>query len=187
MAIRDIMPYASPHGGGLERNVAWQIENNGTTVTATFRIGELVVVDANGQIDEVAAGQVSLTTTTKGTTFLALEDAVANIRRIGDARYGNTPSPAYPCTVATFDPDCEYITRNAFNGTDTNIGPAGTNTLTTTNVGDACGLRVTAGGVHGLDLNTVTGFRISRILDSQGRDTYISGAATAFIVIRPDF
>jgi len=193
MASRDIMPFTSPHGGGLERNVGWQIENNGTIVTATFRIGEVCLMDiTNGQIDELPAGSVALD---KAIHFLALEDAVANIRRIGDARYGNTPSPAYPATFAVFSPECEYVTKKVVNNLDTNLGPVsggGSGLMTAVNVGDACGIRVGAGGTlgagnHAIDINT-TGFRISRLLDSLGRDLFVTGAAvtaTEFIVIRP--
>lgn len=184
MASRDIMPFSSPHGGGLERNVAYQIENNGTAVTATFRVGEVVLMDVtDGDVDEIPAG--ATVALDKDIHFLALEDSQANIRRIGDARYGNTPSPAYPAVVAVFTPECEYVTRNVYNNSDTNIGPAGTGAMTGVNVGDACGLRNTAAGVHGIDINS-TGARITRILDSLGRDTYISGASAAVVVFRPD-
>ena len=184
MASRDIMPFASPHGGGVERNVAFQIENNGTTVTATFKVGEILLIDANGQVDEHTAATTAVLN--KSTMLLALEDAAANIRRIGDPRYGNTPGAAFPVSCAVWSPECEYATRNVYAGNDTNIGPAGTNTLTTTAVGDAVGIRTTASNAaHGID-NTSTGARITRVLDSQGRDTYISGAATSLIVFRPD-
>jgi hypothetical protein len=188
MSSRDIMPFSSVHGGGIERNVAWQIENNGTAVTATFRIGEFCLMDiTNGQIDELGAGSVALD---KAIHFLSLEDAVANIRRIGDARYGNTPSPAYPATFAQFSPECDYVTKKVCNNADTNLGPVsggGSGAMTGVNVGDACGIRVFAAGSHAIDINT-TGFRISRLLDSLGRDTFVTGAAvtaTEFIVFRP--
>jgi hypothetical protein len=180
------MPFNAEHGGH-NRVEAYELENAAGAVTATFRIGEFVIVDAtDGDVDEVAAGQTVLTMANIGIHFVAAEDSQFNIERLGDARYVAPPNIARPMSLyPVSDHGTLFVTRNVYNNTDTNIGPGGDGTMTAVNVGDTACIRRGAVGDHGIDIDDA-GFRIVRILDAQGRDTYQSGAAADKVIFKPD-
>jgi hypothetical protein len=186
MASFDVMPFNAEHGGH-NRVEAYELENAAGAVTATFRIGEFVLMDVtDGDVDEVAAGQTVLTMANIGINFLAAEDSQFNIERLGDARYVAPPNPTRPVSLYPLtDHGQLFVTRNVFNNTDTNIGPGGDGTMTAVNVGDTACIRRGAVGDHGIDIDDA-GFRIVRILDATGRDTYITGAAADKVIFRPD-
>jgi hypothetical protein len=189
MAAGDIMPVVSEHGGH-NRTVSFP-GNTG----AAFVIGELVQVNNAGVMDEVAAGPTIINVTNDsgvngaGATFdnvetamVAATDASANIARIGDGRYVDPANVGILHSAYLFDDQTEFVTRNVFSGSDTNIGPAGDNTQTLV-IGEQVGLRTTAGGVHGLEA-VGTGLIVTRIVDAQGRDVSLSGAADDKIYFR---
>ena len=74
-----------------------------------------------------------------------------------------------------------------FDNTDTNIGPlpAGDGTMAGVTVGVSAGMRRGGVGDHGIDIN-VAGFRIIRILDASGKDTFETGAAADLVIFVVD-
>jgi hypothetical protein len=86
-------------------------------------------------------------------------------------------------SVYVLTPDTEFVTRNAYNGDDTNIGPAGAFAAATIQIGDPVGAHITVAGVHGIDAGD-TGLVITRFLDAQNVDPTISGNAVDKIVFR---
>lgn len=185
MANQDVMPFTSAHGGH-NRMEAWEMENAGGAITATFLVGEFCVQGAPGtagMVDEVAVNQHVITDATVHTFFVAAEDSQANIARLGDARYVDPPAVTKPASMYPLsDKEVEFETRNVFDNNDTNIGPAGSNAMTGVAVGGTCCIR-NAAGSHGIDIDDV-GLVITRILDAQGEDTYLTGAAADKVIFK---
>jgi hypothetical protein len=179
MANLDIMPFTAPRGGH-DRMVTFE-----RAAAATYNVGNWVLENGAGVIDEVAAGTEAIVSNTH---FISAEDAEANIARIGDTRYVDPPNTARGDSVyPLWDENVEFVTRNVYNNSDTNIGPAGDGT-TTIAVGDLVQgwVTVAVAGVsdHGLDVNVAGNLEVTRLLDALGRDTYLSGDAIDKVVFR---
>ncbi len=179
MATGDVMPFTSPLGGHM-RMISAIVENSAGAVVATFKPGEWVELLATGMVDELAAGSA----TVSDVHYIAAENATANLRRIGDARYGTGPNSAAAFNVSLFDLDhsVEFITKNVYTASDTLV----TSSLGLANINDYVRIRVTAAGAHGVDTGTAdsTDFIITRLLDSLGRDIASSGQTCVYCVFK---
>lgn len=188
MASFDVMPFNSEHGGH-NRVIPGELGNAAGAVDATFRIGEFTILDvAAGDVNELAAGTTAVTLAVQGIHHVAASDSQFNVGRLGDARYVDPPFAGPPCSLYPLsDEGVMWKTQNVFNNTDTNIGPlpAGDGTMAGVTVGVSAGMRRSANGDHGIDIN-VAGFRIIRILDGSGKDTFETGAAADQVIFVVD-
>lgn len=176
MADMDIMPYDSSMGGHT-RVVHYPLDGS-----ASFLRGEVVVVDAGGQLNE-AATQPDIGTAA-GTAPGAVGIAAESAQGIADSqsKLGTIASAAnIPAAVYPFNLDSRFVTRNMYNGSDTATA------FTVTNIGDTASLRLTAGGVWGIDIGTAAGaenFLIEGLLDANGQDAVRLGTTAVAAIFR---
>lgn len=183
MAVMDVMPVASEHGGHS------RVEAFPPAVTPTYRPGEWVQIQAAGTIQEQAenlAGDVYDPTLNR----IAAHDGLSDIARLNDARFVDPPNTGRLDSCYVLVSDAEFKTRNVFDGNNTNIGPAGTFSAALVIVGNSCGMHVTTVptgvlALHGIDVSAA-GLVITRLIDAQGRDTSLSGAAVDEVYFRVD-
>lgn len=172
----DILPLTAA-GGGHDRVFHFR-----AAASSTFERGQLLVVDADGEVDEHGAGAVTLDRTLH---YIALEDFTESgnvLDRGGSSTITNSPYDGRNLiTCAPIDEQTEFVTRHVFaTGSGVDIGPAaGTATFTAT-VGDTMGLRVGTGGEHGIE-EAATGVYITRLLNSLGQDIALTGEAVAAV------
>lgn len=174
MAAGDLSPFTSEHGG---HNIILEFA---VVAVPTYNFGEWVDVVA-GAIDEFAGAAVGANFV-KDVNYISAEDATANIARFGDARYVNPPNITRRDSVYALDDNTEFVTRNAFNGSDALEVP----TLANWVPGATCGMHITAvpaspAALHGVDRGD-TGLLIRRVLDARGRDLGTPGAGAGVFV-----
>ena len=191
MGARDIMPYISSLGGH-HRVISLPVGDDTSVNTAdtSWREGELVVL-ATGSDGIDVEGDGATTPDADGLSYIAAASSEGLFRTlVGD----NTTTGAIDqrmCPCYQVDLDTEFVTRNVFNNSDTNIGPNGTNTGY--EVGTSCGFwrdntnpGTVSGDVNGdfgIDINT-NGLVITRILDAQGDDIGVSGGTADKVVFK---
>ena len=187
MSFRDFVPYASPHGGNAHTLFYRMGALTTNSVEDTHWLeGEYLIIDpAVGDID-VAVDNSNDPETGLGGIAAASSEALI-------AKYGATSGAAtFTIGVPVYDiyGGTEFSTQHIFNNSDTDLGPTsggGDGTLTGVFVGVTADIWVddstTAAHVHGLDINT-NYFTITRLLDAQGHDTFVSGNAVERIVFR---
>ena len=185
MASRDIMPFISPTDG--PRVISYRIGASTTTATGgtSWREGEVVVVDAAGDIDAKADGA----TATTDAQLVSTAHTDGLIRNDGATSGSATPTTMCPCWVV--DERTEFITKNLFNNSDVLVTPL------LAHIGDAAGwwrdnTAITtlpnspadgANGKFGIDLNT-TGLIITRVLDSNFVDVGKSAGTGVYVCFR---
>ena len=177
MADMDIMPYDASSGGHV-RIVDYPLDGS-----ASFLRGEVVVVDAGGQLNE-AATQPDVRPaggTAAGAVGIAAESAqgIAN-SRTGDGLIATAVNQ--PAGVYTFDNDARFVTRQIFNNSDVVITP------TVANIGDTCSLRLGAGTEGwGIDVGGTAGvenFVVEKVLDADGKDAALNATTAVSAVFR---
>jgi hypothetical protein len=192
MGARDIMPFVS-HAGAHHRIVSLPVgdDTSANTADTSWREGELVVLlTASNGID--VEGDGSTTPDADGLTYVAAGSSEGILRTVtGGTTTGDADQRMCPCYQ--IDLDTEFVTRNAFNNSDTNIGPAGSGAMTNVVVGASCGfwrdntnpgpVSGDVNGDFGIDINT-NGLVITRILDDQGDDIGVSGRTADKIVFK---
>lgn len=183
MAAFDVMPVTSEHGGHS------RVETFSSAATPTYRPGEWVLISATGTIQE--QGEVL-----GGSTYnpqlnrIAADDGLNDIARLNDPRFVDPPNTGRMDSCYVLLADTEFKTRNVFDGDNTNVGPAGAFDATLVIVGDTCGMHVTTvptgtAAIHGIDVSAA-GLVITRLLDAQGRDSALTGAAVDEVHFRVD-
>lgn len=163
------------------------------TAGTSWKAGEVVVVTAASSDIDVAPDGTS--DPAAGLVFLAAgssEGMIVKAKGIGGAT-GDADGDL--CPVYRFDPGVEFMTRNVFSGSDTNIGPAGSGAMTGVTIGadadlwrDNTNPGPVSGNVNGdfgLDL-AGDFFTITRLLDSMGRDVSVSGGTPYWVVFARD-
>lgn len=171
MATRDVMPLTSSQGGH-NRIRSFERESS-----ATYLVGEWVdLTGSPGVINELAGSAPGFD---PDTHFIAAESATVRVDRVGDDRYTDGPNVAKLDAVYVIDKDTEFVTLNAFSGSDSAV------LVSTAVVGGNCGPRVTSGGVHGVDIGDA-GFAIVRLLDANGKDSALSGQTATQLVFTQD-
>lgn len=186
MAARDIMPFISERGG---HNRVIAIRMGGGTTTATedtsWLEGEVVEIDAAaGDLNASGTGAGGAEDPAGGLHYIAAassESLINKFQATSGAATHNIMVPVYDL----YDGG-EFVTRNVYNNSDTNIGPAGDGTMTGVLVGVTCDLWVddsAAAHDHGLDINGDY-FIITRILDANGEDTAVSGGTADKVVFK---
>jgi len=181
MAARDIMPFVSQQGGHT-RMLAFQM-GAGTTATgedSAWREGNILLVDAAvGDINPHIDGTLDPST---GLVYIAAGSSEGLISNAVGPRNVTNPTAAQISDIMVpvwaFDVGVEFVTSNVYTASDTELDLDSGFLIGSTAdlwVDDA----VTTVDGHNHGLNTAgTGFIITRKLDSQGRDSLVSGAAT---------
>ncbi len=181
MATNDILPVVDANGGSARvDSTPIGANTSADTANTSWRIGEvLVVTAASGDIDVIADGAedpaLGLHRIAAGSSEGLLHKIAGPSPATGDA--DGQISSNYTLAVGQ-----EFVTRNVFDNSDTNIGPAGDGTMTSATIGATADLwrdntAVSDGpnGTFGIDINGDY-FTITRILDVKGDDTSVSGA-----------
>jgi len=180
MARHDIMPAVSEHGGH-SRTIGFPVGANTTIDTAdtSWQVGELVTIDgAAGDINASADGALD---PAGGLIHVAAGSSQGEIVKAGGLGATTGAADGNLTPVWTFEPGVEFKTRNVFDNSDTNIGPGGSGAMTGVIVGETCDLwrddtaaTGAPNGTFGIDING-NHFIITRIVDSRGQSTSISG------------
>ena len=156
------------------------------TVSTSWKPGEVGTI-SGGTFQVSAAGTIDPST---GLIYLAKTSSEGAIVKAGGLAATALGAASKPEPVYAFESGVEFVTRNAFSGSDTNIGPAGSGAMTGVTVGADCDLyravtgTVTGSGVNGDFGIDVAGdwFTITRLLNAQGQDTSEFGGTVNFIV-----
>jgi len=185
MAQQDVMPLTSSLGGHL------RMEGYNRAAAPTYRIGEwtIITVAADSTVDEIAAavggaaydGTLHRVAADDG----AINPAVPAGSGSPGTRFVSPPNTAKMDSMYVLTPDTEFVTRNAYNGNDTNIGPAGAFASANIRVGATAGVHRAATGDHGIDV-AQGGLVITRLLDAQGNDSAFTGNAVDRVAFRVD-
>lgn len=186
MGARDIMPLATGQDGVRIQAFPITANTSAATVATSWLEGEVVELVSN-KIVVTPDGAADPHT---GLVYIAAASSEGLLRaKTFGTTVGDLDNELVPCY--TFEPGVEFVTRNVVNSNDTNIGPAGDGTMTSVLVGATGDLwrdDTNPGGVSGdvngdfaLDING-NGFIITRILDSQGDDTAVSGRTADKVV-----
>ena len=182
MSQFDIMPRSAAEGGH-EKERTYRMGGGTTSGAAntSWQRGEVLILDpAAGDVNTAPDG-ASDPTSAANIPIIAAASSAGLIETEGGTSGAASHRIMTPCY--DFDSAQAYVTRNVFNGNDTNIGPGGSNAMTGVFVGVTCGLwrdNTATGqpdgvnGTFGIDIGG-SGFKVSRILDSLGRDTATSG------------
>ncbi len=188
MGARDIMPLATGQAG--VRIQGFPVGANTTAAVAgtSWLEGEVVEITAGtGDIDLTPDGAAD---PKLGLVFIAAASSEGMLRA---KTFGTTTGDidGLICPVYTFEVGVEFVTRNVVSGSDTNIGPAGDGTMGSVTIGatgdlwrDDTNPGPVSGAINGdfaLDIGG-NAFTITRILDSQGRDTSVSAGTPDKIV-----
>ena len=183
MAARDIMPFVSEHGG-TSRIVSYRmgaLTTNDTEDTSWLE-GEVLVVNAAvGDIDAEIDGAAD---PAGGLHAIAAGSSQGLI----SVNNGTSGATTHAITVPCYDiyDGGEFVTRNVYNNSDTNIGPNGSGAMTGVLVGVTADFWVDDSATaheHGLDINGDF-FVITRILDANNKDTYLSGGTADKVVFK---
>lgn len=192
MGQRDIMPLTSVLGGHT-RTVGLPVGANTTKSTAntSWLEGEPVTITAaSGDIDCSADGALD---PTSGLIYIAAGSSEGMITKFAGlaGTTGDADGQLCPCYV--IDGETEFVTRNVFNNSDTNIGPAGSGAMTNVTIGATCDLwrdNTSPGTVSG-DVNGDMGFDINgdgmvitKILDANGRPTSVTSDTAHWVVAK---
>lgn len=191
MGAYDIMPFTASRGGH-HRQIALPVGANTTAATAntswlTGEILEITYAEDAGDVDVTPDGSALPNT---GLIYIAAGSSEGILQsRTGALTAGGADGLMAPCWV--MDHGTEFVTRNAFNNNDTNVGPAGSGAMTGVGIGVTCGLwrdntnpGTVSGDVNGdmgIDVNT-TSCVVTRLLDVNNQDTSVSGGDTDKIV-----
>ena len=190
MPLNDIRPFASEHGGhDRVQNFRMGALTTDTGEDTGWLRGYIMIVDA-GVGDINAGNDAAIDPATGLSGYIATSDSAgliaANKATSGAATF------LIPVPVYSMYGGAEFVTRNVYNNSDTNLGPStgtGDGTMTGVFVGVSCDLHVddsTAtmiGHDHGIDING-NYFTITRILDANGQDSWRTGATADQIVFR---
>lgn len=186
MGKGDIRASVSAHGGHTRlHHFAVGANTSRDTIETSWKEGELLFIN-------VAVGDIDLEGTAGATAVGPLVKVAATsseglINLLGGPSATTGAADGQLCGVYATTDDLEYSTRNAFDNTNTNIGPAGSNTMAGIFAGVTCAWwrqTVANGGTvsgdvngdFGIDINAA-GMTITRIVDATGQDTSITGAA----------
>lgn len=182
MAARDIMPALSEHGGhNSVRHFRMGALTTDATEDTSWLEGEVLLLDgAAGDINYGGVGAAGTISAAGGLTFVAAASSAGLIAAAGGTSGAATHNIMVPCYDMADDQQV-WVTRNVFDNSDTNIGPAGTGTNLTLLVGMLVDLWVDdssfPGHVWGLDLNAGAHFVVERILNATGQDIGLTGEA----------
>lgn len=189
MGFRDIWPFFSEHGGH-DRAHGYRMGALTTddTQDTSWEQGYWLAVDAAvGDINEVVDGAVD---PAGGLHYIAAASSAALIKTNG----GTSAAATHDIIVPVFDVygGAEFWTRNITDTDDTQIGPisgGGSGAMTGVLIGvtaDGWVDDTTAtmiGHAHGIDINGDF-FVITRLLDVNNRDSWLTGAVVDKIVFR---
>ncbi len=157
MAANDILPYTAS-GGGHGRIITAPLD-----ASSTHLRGEPVLIDEAGQVS-IAGNDPNFAVQGAGAIGIAMVGAQQIADASGDGTIANSENQ--PVQICVFDNETEFFTRNmSDNGTAI--------VFTITDIGDECNLEL-VGSAWGIDTTTTrTNFKITGLLDDDGRDAII--------------
>jgi hypothetical protein len=184
MSKRDIWPFTNRNNSDAY-GFSGASGSTKNTVNTSWKDGEVVTI-ATGSVVVSAAGTIDPST---GLIYLAKVPSEGAIVKAGGLAATSLAATSKPEPFYAYESGVEFVTRNAYSGSDTNIGPAGSGAMTGVTVGADCDLYrsvtgVIGGGVNGDFGIDVAGdwFTITRLLNSQGQDTSEFGGTVNWIV-----
>lgn len=180
MAALDVMPFEAGENKPTARSFRIGALTTNDTEDSSWLVGNWMVFNAGA--DDIDALTDGTDDPVSGNIFVSTTSSRGEIQSKGLT--SGAATHAARTTVLQVTKGAQFITKNAFNGDDTNIGPAGTNTIGVGDTGDVWVSDATstlAGHIHGLD-TSADYFTVTRVLDANKEDTYVSGATAAWLV-----
>lgn len=183
MAQDDIRPVVDAHGGHkLMRHFRMGALTTDATEDTSWERGEILLLDAAvGDINPAGTGAGGAEDPSGGLHYIAAAGSSELIAH----NNGTSGAATHDISVPVYDVNNggEFKTQNVYSNSDTNLGPGGNGAMTGVLIGVTCDFWVddsATAHIHGIDINGDY-FTITRIVDSEGRDTWLTGNDPAWV------